>query len=165
MTKYQIINININIIEKVNLTSIAEVRLTYKSKVKPSDRPRVTSSEQAFHIFLDYWDDSITHIESMKVMLLNRASRVLGIADLSTGGTNGCLVDVKVVFQYAIKANASSIILAHNHPSGNIKPSQADINITKKVTDGANILDIQILDHIILTPEERYYSMADEGYL
>ncbi len=95
--------------EKVNLTSIAEVRLTYKSKVKPSDRPKVTSSEQAFRLFLDYWDDSITHIESMKVMLLNRASRVLGIADLSTGGTNGCLVDVKVVFQYAIKANASSI--------------------------------------------------------
>ncbi len=151
--------------EKVNLTSIAEVRLTYKSKVKPSDRPRVISSEQAFRLFLDYWDDSITHIESMKVMLLNRASRVLGIADLSTGGTNGCLVDVKVVFQYAIKANASSIILAHNHPSGNIKPSIADINITKKVSDAANILDIQVLDHIILTPEEKYYSMADEGYL
>ena len=101
----------------------------------------------------------------MKVMLLNRASRVLGIADLSTGGTNGCLVDLKVVFQFAIKANASSIILAHNHPSGNIKPSQADINITKKVSEGANILDLQILDHLILTPEEKYYSMADEGFI
>ncbi len=151
--------------EKVNLTSIAEVRLTYKSKVKPSDRPRVTSSEQAFRLFLEYWDDSITHVESMKVMLLNRASKVLGIADLSTGGTNGCILDMKVVFQYAIKANASSIILAHNHPSGNTKPSQADINITNKVSDGANILDIQILDHLILAPEKKYYSMADEGYL
>jgi DNA repair protein RadC len=151
--------------EKVNLTSIAEVRLTYKSKVKPSDRPRITSSEQAFRLFLEYWDDSITHIESMKVMLLNRASRVLGIADLSTGGTNGCLVDVKVVFQYAIKANASSIILAHNHPSGNLKPSQADINITKKLSDAANVLDIQVLDHLILSPEEKYYSIADEGYI
>ena len=99
--------------EKVNLTSIAEVRLSYKSKVKPSDRPKVNGSEEAYQLFLDYWDDSITHIESMKVMLLNRASKVLGIANLSTGGTNGCLVDVKVVFQYAIKANASSIILAH----------------------------------------------------
>ena len=99
--------------EKVNLTSIAEVKLSYKSKVKPSDRPKVNGSEEAYQLFLDYWDDSITHIESMKVMLLNRASKVLGIANLSTGGTNGCLVDVKVVFQYAIKANASSIILAH----------------------------------------------------
>ena len=99
--------------EKVNLTSIAEVKLSYKSKVKPSDRPKVNGSEEAFRLFLDYWDDSITHIESMKVMLLNRASRVLGIADLSTGGTNGCLLDLKIVFQYAIKANASSIILAH----------------------------------------------------
>ena len=151
--------------EKVNLTSIAEVRLTYKSKVKPSDRPRVTSSAQAFRIFLEYWDDSITHIESMKVMLLNRASRVLGIADLSTGGTTGCVLDMKVVFQYAIKANASSIILAHNHPSGNLSPSQADINITKKLSDASKILDIQMLDHIIISPEEKYYSMSDGGYL
>ena len=99
--------------EKVNLTSIAEVKLSYKSKVKPSDRPKVNGSEQAFRLFLEYWDESISHVESMKVMLLNRASRVLGIADLPTGGTNGCLVDLKVVFQYAIKPNASSIILAH----------------------------------------------------
>lgn len=63
--------------EKVNLTSIAEVRLTYKSKVKPSDRPRVTNSEQAFNIFLEYWDDSITHIKLMKVMLLINASWIL----------------------------------------------------------------------------------------
>ncbi len=151
--------------EKLNLTSIAEVRLTYKSKVKPSDRPKVTSSEEAFRLFQEYWDDSITHIESMKVMLLNRASRVLGIADLSTGGTNGCLIDLKVVFQYAIKANASSIILAHNHPSGNLKPSDADLSITKKVKDAGKLFDIALLDHLIITPEERYYSMADEGFI
>jgi len=72
---------------------------------------------------------------------------------------------VNVVFQYAIKANALSIILAHNHPSGNFKPSIADIKITRKVSYGANILDLQVLDHIILTPEEKFFSMADEGYL
>lgn len=151
--------------EKVNLTSIAEVRLSYKSKVKPSDRPKVNGSEDAYQLFLDYWDDSITHVESMKVMLLNRTSRVLGIADLSTGGTNGCLVDIKVVFQYAIKANASSIILAHNHPSGNLKPSEADLSITRKVNDAAKFLDIQLLDHLILSPEDKYYSLSDEGDL
>ena len=138
--------------EKVNLTSIAEVKLSYKSKVKPSDRPKVNSSQEAFELSLQYWDESITHVESMKVMLLNRASRVLGIADLSTGGTNGCLLDLKIVFQYAIKANASSIILAHNHPSGNLKPSSADLSITRKVNDAARLLDIQLLDHLILSP-------------
>ena len=151
--------------EKVNLTSIAEVKLSYKSKVKPSDRPKVNGSEEAYQLFQEYWDDSITHIESMKVMLLNRASRVLGIADLSTGGTNGCILDLKIVFQYAIKANASSIILAHNHPSGNLKPSTADIIITKKVSDAANLLDIKLLDHLILSPEDKYYSLSDEGDL
>lgn len=151
--------------EKVNLTSIAEVKLSYKSKVKPSDRPKVHSSQEAYELFKQYWDESITHVESMKVMLLNRASRVLGIADLSTGGTNGCLVDMKVVFQYAIKANASSIILAHNHPSGNLNPSAADISITTKVNNAAKILDIQLLDHLILSPEDKYYSLSDEGDL
>jgi DNA repair protein RadC len=101
----------------------------------------------------------------MKVMLLNHASRVLGIADLSTGSTTGCILDMKAVFQYAIKTNASSIILAHNRPSGNIKPSQDDINTTKKVSDAAKVLDLQILDHIIISPEEKSYRMADEGYL
>ncbi len=148
--------------EKLNLTSIAEVRLTYESKVKPSDRPRVTSSEQAFRLFLEYWDDSITHVESMKVMLLNRASRVLGIADLSTGGTNGCLVDVKVLFQYAIKANASSIILAHNHPSGNLEPSEADNRITNNVKEALKLVDIQLLDHLILTYEEKYANIETD---
>ena len=151
--------------EKVNLTSIAEVKLSYKSKVKPSNRPKVSSSQEAYELFLQYWDDSISHIESMKVMLLNRASRVLGIANLSTGGTNGCLLDLKIVFQYAIKANASSIILAHNHPSGNLKPSEADISITRKVNDAANLLDIKLLDHLILSPEDKYYSLSDEGDL
>ena len=151
--------------EKVNLTSIAEVKLSYKSKVKPSDRPKVNSSQEAYELFKQYWDESITHVESMKVMLLNRASRVLGIADLSTSGTNGCLLDLKVVFQYAIKANASSIILAHNHPSGNLNPSEADLSITKKLNDAAKLLDISLLDHLILTPEDRFYSLADEGHL
>ena len=165
MSRYQIINININTMEKINLTSIAEVRLTYKSKVKSSERPKVSHSKDAFQLFWDHWDDSISHVESMKIMLLNRASKVLGIADLSTGGTNGCLIDLKVVFQYAITSNASSIILAHNHPSGNLKPSDADLSITRKVKEAAKLFDISLLDHLILTPEERYYSMADEGVL
>ena len=151
--------------QSVNLSTISEVRLTYRNKVKPSERPKVSTSEDAFRLFWGHWDESISHVESMKMMLLNRASRVLGIAELSTGGTNGCIIDNKVVFQYAIKANASAIILAHNHPSGNLKPSEADLAITKKVMEAGKLFDIKLLDHLILTPEERYYSMADEGAL
>ena len=111
----------------------------------------MNGSEAAFQLFLEYWDDSITHIESMKVMLLNRASRVLGIADLSTGGTNGCLVDLKVVFQYAIK-------LMHHQLSWHTTTLVGTLSQVK-------LMDIPLLDHLILTPEDAYFSMADEGFI
>jgi DNA repair protein RadC len=150
--------------EKIDLSEITFVKLKYHNKVKPSDRQKVNRSQDAYEIFIENWDwETITHIETMKLMLLNRANKVLGIADLSTGGTNGCIIDLKVIFQYAILANASFIILAHNHPSGSLKPSEADIAITKKVKDAGKFLDITLLDHLIISPDERYFSLADEG--
>ena len=77
----------------------------------------------------------------------------------------GKVIDSRVLFQYALKANAAQIILAHNHPSGNLKPSEADPSITKKIKDGAKHLDITVLDHIILTCDGEYYSFAEEGDL
>ena len=152
--------------EKIDLTTITFVKIKYQNKVKPSDRPSINNSTDAYNIFIDNWDwETITHIETMKLMLLNRANKVLGIADLSTGGTNGCIIDLKLVFQYAILANASFIILAHNHPSGSLKPSEADISITRKVKEACKFLDITLLDHLIISPDERYYSLADEGCL
>jgi len=150
--------------EKIDLSVITFVKIKYQNKVKPSYRPSISNSNDAYHIFVENWDwETITHIETMKLMLLNRANKVLGITDLSTGGTNGCIIDLKVIFQYAILANASFIILAHNHPSGNLKPSEADIAITKKVKDASKFLDITLLDHLIISPDERYFSLADEG--
>ena len=90
---------------------------------------------------------------------------VLGIASLFKGGVVGTIIDPRVIFQYALKTNAAQIILAHNHPSGNLKPSDADISITKKIKEGGIHLDINVLDHIILTVDERYYSFAEEGEL
>ena len=90
---------------------------------------------------------------------------VLGIASLFRGGVVGTVIDPRIIFQYALKANAAQIILAHNHPSGNIKPSDADISITKKIKEGARHLDITVLDHTILKGDERYYSFAEEGDL
>ncbi len=146
------------------LSQVAEVKIIYSTQVKASDRFQITTSGQAEELLRNSWDHAtIEHIETMKLILLNRANRVLGIATLSTGGTSGCIIDAKTVFQYALKANASSIILSHNHPSGNSQPSQNDLDISKKIKQGGKLLDIALLDHVIITPWDGYYSMADEG--
>jgi DNA repair protein RadC len=146
--------------------NISEVKLIYKTRIKASDRTKINGSQDAFDILYEYWDkDSIEHIEEFKILLLNRANMVLGIASLFRGGASGTVIDTKVIFQYALKANAAQIILAHNHPSGNLKPSDADISITKKIKEGAKHLDITVLDHIILTGDGEYYSFAEEGDL
>ena len=155
--------------ENKNLQSlqhqVAEIQLTYRSNVKPSQRPKVNSSKDAFEIFCQSWDpDKIELMEQFKVMLLNRANKVLGIFDLSTGGVSGTVADPKLIFAAAIKSSATSIILAHNHPSGNLKPSESDINLTKKVKEGGKLLEIEVLDHIIVTTEG-HYSFADDGLI
>lgn len=144
---------------------VAEIQLVYRSNVKPSQRPKVSSSRDAYEVFFKNWDlDKIKFVEQFKVMLLNRANKVLGIYELSCGSVSGTVADPKLVFVAALKANASSIILAHNHPSGCLNPSQADINLTKKLKEGGKLLDIAVLDHVIVT-NEGHYSFADEGIL
>ena len=94
-------------------------------------------------------------------MLLNRANKVIGLVDISVGGFAGTIADPKVIFGAALKAGASSLILAHNHPSGNLKPSKADISLTHKLISAGSFLDISVFDHIIITAEG-YLSFADE---
>lgn len=144
---------------------VAEIQLSYKSKVKPSQRPKITSSKEAYEIFLENWDeDKLEFVEQFKILLLNRANKVLGIYEVSTGGVSATIADPKLIFAAAIKANASAIILSHSHPSGNLKPSDADLRLTKKLKDGGVFLEISVLDHIIVT-SEGYYSFADEGLM
>jgi len=145
--------------------NVAEVKLSYRTRVKASERPQVTSSVGSAAILRQGWDqDKIELLEQFKVLLLNRANKVLGILELSTGGVAGTVADPKLIFVAALKACASAIILCHNHPSGNLKPSAADLQLTKKVKQGGELLDIAVLDHIILT-SEGYYSFADEGLI
>lgn len=144
---------------------VAEVQLVYKSKVKPSLRPRITSSRDAQQIFMSCWDDTKLELaEQFKVMLLNRAHKVLGIYELSTGGVSGTVADPKLIFAAALKGVASGIILAHNHPSGNLQPSQSDIDLTRKLKEAGRFLEIQVMDHLILSTEG-YYSFSDEGLI
>lgn len=151
--------------KKSGLNRVAEIKLTYRSRVKPSERPQVTNSADSAELLRRSWDTGkIEFVEQFKVLLLNRANRVLGIYELSTGGVAGTVADPKLIFAAALKACASAIVLSHNHPSGNTKPSAADLQLTKKMKQGGELLDIVVLDHIILT-SETYYSIADEGLL
>jgi len=143
---------------------VAEVQLVYKTKVKASDRPQIKVSVDAYQILQEHWNyEIIEFIEEFKIILLNRANRVLGIIPISLGGTSGTVVDPKVVFAAAIKSASSQIILVHNHPSGNLKPSEADINLTRKLKEGGKLLDIEVLDHLIIT-KDGYLSLAEEGF-
>lgn len=147
------------------IMQVAEVQLIYKSKIKASLRPKITKSQDAFEVLKSNWNyESIEFIEEFKILLLNRANRVLGMIDISLGGTAGTVADPKVIFAAALKSNACGIILAHNHPSGALNPSQADIDLTRKLKGGGQLLDIGVLDHIILTSES-YYSFTDEGMM
>jgi DNA repair protein RadC len=149
---------------KTQQTTISEVRLVYRTRVKASERQQIKCSKDAFDIFMENWDlDSIEHIEEFKLMLLTRSNKVLGIASISKGGISGTVTDVRIILQYAIKANASGIIICHNHPSGNVQPSETDSAITRKIKESGNLMDIQLLDHLIIVPEGKYHSMADEG--
>lgn len=144
---------------------VAEILLSYKNNVKPSQRPQISCSGDVYKLLRQTWDESkLELVEQFKIMLTNRANRVLGILEISTGGIAGTVADPKLIFVAALKAGASGIILSHNHPSGNLKPSQADIDLTKKIKEGGRLLEISLLDHIIVTTEG-YYSFADEGLL
>ncbi len=161
--KLQIINFFINLKPK-NMETLSEITINYKPLFKLSDCPKVVTSKDAEKQFRGLWSDKIQYIEEMYILLLNRANKVLGFAKISIGGTTGTVVDTKVIFQTALKANANSIILCHNHPSGNLQPSDADIKITKNIKEAGKVLEIHLVDHIIIT-DEGYYSFADEGMI
>lgn len=144
--------------------TLCEIKVTYTSKVKISDRIKISSSACVAQMFRNIWSDHLEFREECNILLLNRANHVMGWFNVSIGGVASTVVDPKVIFSVALKCNASGIILSHNHPSGNLNPSDADLNLTKKLNSGGKLLEINILDHLILTTD-RYYSFADEGML
>jgi DNA repair protein RadC len=149
----------------LDLIAVTEIEIKYKNKVKSSERPKITGSHDAERIFRPIFSEFIEHHEAMYAMYLNRANKVLGCLQIGVGGIAGVAADAKIIFQGALKANASGIILAHNHPSGNKTASQADIDLTRKIKEAGKFLEIALLDHLIMLPEEVYFSFADEGML
>jgi len=142
---------------------ISEINVSYVNE--HSENLKTSSSKDAYKIALDNWDKNIIELqEEVKVILLNRANGLVGIYSLSRGGISASVVDIKLILSVALKAVASSIILVHNHPSGNLKPSQADLNLTSKLKKATEIVEINLLDHLIIS-KDGYYSLADEGKL
>ncbi|TCC96714.1 DNA repair protein [Pedobacter frigidisoli] len=141
---------------------VAEVQVSYKPDYKVKDRPKISSSEDAYKLFIQEWDSGkLEYLEQCKMILLNRENRVLGIVDISTGGVGMIIMDPKIIFSIALKANTSAILICHNHPSGNLRPSDSDIKITKQLKECGKLLEIELYDHLIIA-NHGYYSFADE---
>ena len=142
---------------------VAEVQLSYKNSVPYKKRTKITNAKDAYKVMLKiHNDDTIDYTETFRVIYLNHANHVLGWRTISEGGLNSTNCDVRTILQGALLTNAAAIILAHNHPSGNVKPSMEDIKSTAQITKAAKLLDIMVLDHIIYT-RENCYSFADDG--
>lgn len=144
---------------------LAEIEVKYSTSVKPAERIKVTTAHDAADAFRELWSQSMEYKESFYAMYLNRNNRILGIHKISEGGLNGTVVDIRCIFQVALKANACSVIVAHNHPSGNDLASEQDKTITRKIKEAGLTLDIPLLDHLIMLPGDGYASFADEGLI
>jgi len=148
---------------KKDMTLICK-EFTLKSKNTKFENIEITSSEDSYNFIKRFYTGDIDIYESFFILLLNRANKTIGYAKISQGGIVGTCVDIKIIAKYCVDALASSVILAHNHPSGNLKPSQADISITKRIKEALSLLEVQVLDHIILT-ENGHYSLQNEGLI
>ncbi len=143
------------------ITIVAALELGKRRKLQePFERLKIKSSSDVFNLMQPILGD-IPH-EEFWALLLNRSNTVITKFKISQGGVSGTVIDVRLILKPAIENLASSIILCHNHPSGNILPSDADEHITKKISESAEIMDIKVLDHIIVT-DKSYFSFADEG--
>lgn len=145
---------------------LPQIELTLKYKgTKKSELKQITSSKDCFDIFKLLFDaDTFDWTEEMILLCLNQANKVIGYYKVSSGGMTGTVCDPRVVFTIALNCGATGLILAHNHPSGNLKASSADKEVTEKIKQGGKLLDIRLLDHIIIT-EDNYFSFADEGLI
>ena len=142
---------------------VSEVELTYKNNVPYNQRQKISNSQGAYEILTNLFpENTMDYRETFIVLYLNRANQVLGYSVISQGGTTCTTVDVKMIIQTALLANASCIMLAHNHPSGNLHPSSDDNRMTNRIIDAAKLFDISVLDHLIIT-NESYYSFTDNG--
>ncbi|MBF01955.1 MAG: hypothetical protein CMP76_01535 [Flavobacterium sp.] len=171
-------NYNLTVLSKLSIAQLTQFKgigvakaITIAAALELGRRRRVeeaivleqiTSSKAVFELMQPIIGE-LPH-EEFWVLYLNNANKIIYKSQISKGGITGTLVDSRIIFKIAFEYNATAIILLHNHPSGKLKPSQADLNLTKSLQQASKSLEIQILDHIIIT-ENHYFSFADEGVL
>lgn len=147
----------------MNYSIVNEIKITYTRK--GNSEKKITNSNDAVSVFRQHFDsEEIDYRESFYALYLNQANNVLGIKKISECGISSTMVDVRIIMQAALLCNATAIIIAHNHPSGNLKPSGEDLKITQNIKKASEFLKIRLLDHCILTASH-HCSFADEGYL
>ncbi|MGV8946806.1 MAG: JAB domain-containing protein [Lutibacter sp.] len=145
---------------------VNEIKISYKEKIKTLKSEAINSSSDAAKLLFEHWNtDTIGLNESFKVLLLNNSNKTKGVFQLSSGGITGTVVDIRILFAIILKSLSVGIILAHNHPSGKLKPSEADKQITNKIKEAAAFFDVKVLDHLIITPDGSFYSFSDNGIL
>ncbi|MEM9363663.1 MAG: JAB domain-containing protein [Bacteroidota bacterium] len=143
-----------------------QIKVSFTTRTKASSRPKITCSKSAADLLFDIYDsETIAMRESFYVIYLNRNNRVKGYHLHSIGGLDGCIVDIRIILATALKTLSSALIISHNHPSTRLQPSQSDIKITNRLKKAAELMDIKVLDHIIVSPERKYFSFADDGML
>lgn len=148
-------------VKAISIATALEIGRRRASQEIP-EKPQIGSSKDAYQVLKIHLSDLRT--EEFWALFLNQNNRVLHISQLTQGGINQSLVDLRVLFKIAMDHFATGIIVSHNHPSGNLKPSQEDIGITKKIKEAGELLNIQLLDHLIIT-QNSYLSFADEGLI
>lgn len=142
---------------------VSEIKISYMNEV--DEKIKVMGSSEVFQVLKANWDlDTIELQEEFKILLLNQGNQVLGIKSMFKGGINTCSIDVRLIMGMALKANASALVITHNHPSGNLNASESDKRITSKIKECCELFDIRLLDHIIMA-KNSYLSFADEGIL
>lgn len=135
-----------------------------KKNITEFEQIKITNSKDSADFIRKFYSDDLEIFESFFLLLLNRNNNTIGYAKISQGGITGTVVDVKIVAKYVVDSLASAVVLCHNHPSGNLKPSNADKDITDKIKKVLTLMDTTVLDHIILTADS-YFSFADEGLI
>lgn len=148
-------------VKAISIATALEIGRRRASQEIP-EKPQISSSKDAYQILKLHLADLRT--EEFWAVFLNQSNKVIHLAQLTQGGINQSIVDIRIVFKIALEHFATGIIISHNHPSGNLKPSAEDINITKKIQEAGNLMNIQLLDHLIIT-QNTYLSFADEGIL
>ena len=142
---------------------VSEIKVSYSNK--GDKRIKINNSATARQVALSHWDLNIMEFqEEVKVILLNKANMVLGIYELSRGGSTSSVVDIKIILSVALKTHSSSIIVVHNHPSGNLNPSEADKRLTNRLNKACEVIDLVLLDHLIVT-KESFYSFKDNNLI